>query len=232
MIHKISEYWNDFISLLYPDTCKACGNALLKTEHYLCTKCRLDIPTSDYWLHKDNPVNQIFWGRTPIEFASAFLLFSKGSRYRKLIHHLKYKGDKDAGIVLGELYGKTLANQSLYKSIDYIIPVPLHPKKLKKRGYNQSDCIAKGLSKGIGAPYRTDILIRTVNTQTQTKKTKEERWNNVSGVFAVNNPEQLEGKHVLIVDDVITTGATIEHCALTMINASRCIVSVACLARA
>ncbi len=231
-MNVIREYWGDFISLLYPYTCSTCGKSLLKSEEWLCTKCLLDIPVSEYWLNKDNPVNHLFWGRTPIEFASAYLIFSKGSAYRKLIHNLKYKGDKKSGIQLGKLFGKAIVKQSEYPQIDCIIPVPLHPKKFKKRGYNQSVCIAKGLSETLEVPYISNVLIRTVNTQTQTRKSKEERWRNVSGTFAVLNPKSIENKHILLVDDVITTGATIENCAITLLKAASCKISIACLARA
>lgn len=226
------EYWLDFIELLYPRTCKACENALSGSEYWICTNCMVDMPKSDYWLDSKNIVNQLFWGKTKIEFASAFLLFSKGSRYRKLIHSLKYKNDQVSGIQLGELYGKAITESSEYPKIDYIIPVPLHPKKQKKRGYNQSECIAKGLSTTTTIPYLNQVLIRTVNTETQTKKHKDERWQNVSGVFDVQNLEIIQGKSILLVDDVITTGATIEHCALVLKEKANCKVSIACLARA
>ena len=228
----LKEYWLDFIELLYPRTCKACKIALSKNEHWICTHCIIDMPQSDYWLNSENIVNQIFWGKTKIEFASAFLLFSKGSRYRKLIHSLKYKNDQESGVQLGQLYGKAISKGSEYPKIDFIIPVPLHPKKQKKRGYNQSDCIAEGLSETTKIPYLSNVLIRTVNTETQTKKHKDERWQNVSGVFDVQNTELIEGKSVLLVDDVITTGATIEHCAKVLIDKANCKVSIGCLARA
>jgi len=228
----IQEYWLDFLSLFYPQTCKACNTVLGKNEEWICTSCHIDMPKSDYWIDKKNIVNQLFWGKTKIEFASAFLLFSKGSRYRKLIHSLKYKNDKESGIQLGKLYGYEISKHSEYPKIDYIIPVPLHPKKQKKRGYNQSDCIAQGLSESLNIPFLSDILVRTVNTETQTKKHKDERWNNVSGVFDVQNIDQIKGKSLLLVDDVITTGATIEHSAITLIDKANCKVSIACLARA
>ena len=231
-LDSIKEIWLDFISLFYPINCKACNNTLISGENWICTTCLLDIPKSDYWLDINNPVNQLFWGKTKIEFASAFLLFSKGSRYRKLIHSLKYLDDQESGIKLGSLYGKEIFKASEYKNFDFIIPVPLHPKKQRKRGYNQSECIAKGLSESLGIETLNKVLIRTVNTATQTNKHKDERWNNVSGVFDIQNPEILQGKHVLLVDDVITTGATIEHCAMTLINNADCKVSIGCIARA
>jgi len=228
----IKEYWNDFIFLFYPEVCRACNRPLSKNEKWICTSCLLDMPKSDYWNNLKNPVNQMFWGKTKIEFASAFLLFSKDSSYRKLIHSLKYKDDKESGINLGELYGKEIHLNSKYPTIDYIIPVPLHPKKQKKRGYNQSECISKGLSKALNIEYLTDSLVRIVNTSTQTKKHKDERWENVAGVFDVVNTNKIQGKHILLVDDVITTGATVEHCAMILIEKANCKVSIACLARA
>lgn len=228
----LSEYFSDFISLFYPKTCSACGDVISKGENWLCTPCILDMPKSDYWLDLNNPVNQLFWGKTKIEFASAFLLFTKGSKYRNLIHRLKYQGDQESGIKLGAFYGTSISKDSKYKTIDCIIPVPLHPKKEKKRGYNQSECIAKGLSDSLNINYSTNILIRTKDTETQTKKCKEERWDNVSGVFDVKQIEKIRNKHVLLVDDVITTGATIEHCAITLIEKAQCKVSIACLAQA
>lgn len=231
-MNVVKEYFWDFIGLFYPTTCRACNSVLNKGEIWICSSCMLDMPKSDYWNDKNNPVNQLFWGKTPIQFASAFLLFSKGSRYRKLIHSLKYKNDQESGIRLGALYGKEIAKQSEYPKIDYIIPVPLHPKKQKKRGYNQSDCIAEGLSESMKVDYLDNVLVRTKNTQTQTKKHKDERWENVKGVFDVQNIDLVRGKHILLVDDVITTGATIEHCALTLIEKANCKVSIGCLARA
>ncbi len=228
----LKEYWTDFILLFYPNACRACGRVLTKGEQWICSDCMLDMPKSDFWKDLNNPVNQLFWGKTRIEFASAFLLFSKGSRYRKLIHSLKYKDDQESGVQLGFLYGQEIIKGSKYPKIDFIIPVPLHPKKQKKRGYNQSDCIADGLAKAMGIEYLDNVLYRTVNTQTQTKKHKDERWENVKGVFDVKNAELVNGKHILLVDDVITTGATIEHCALTLIEKANCKVSIGCLARA
>lgn len=224
--------WLDFISLFYPINCTACNKTLISGEDWICTSCILDIPKSDYWLDRNNPVNQMFWGKTKIEFASAFLLFSKGSRYRKLIHSLKYEDDQKSGINLGYLYGKEIIKSSKYEKIDFIIPVPLHTKKQKKRGYNQSECIANGLTEAMGIETLNSVLVRTVNTATQTQKDKDERWDNVSGVFDVQNPEIIEGKHILLVDDVITTGATIEHSAMTLIQKTNCKVSIACIARA
>jgi ComF family protein len=228
----ITQYLKDFIDLLYPRTCPTCGQLLSQNEDWLCTACLIDMPESDYWNVATNPVNQIFWGRTKIVFASAYLMFTKGSRYRKLIHNLKYKSDQTSGLKLGEYYGRAIVKASHYPPVDYIIPVPLHPKKQKKRGYNQSACIAKGLSESLYVPVLEDVLLRKVHTKTQTKMNKDERWENVSGAFVIDNTIQIENKHILLVDDVITTGATIEHCATTILSSCNCRVSIACIARA
>lgn len=228
----IQEYWYDFVNLFYPNRCKACGDDLRKGEEQLCVACKMDLPLSDYWKQKNNPIEELFWGRVKLEFASSLMIFRKASPYRHLIHLLKYQDDKEIGIYLGKIFGEKIKNESLYSPIDYIIPVPLHPKKKKKRGYNQSDCIAKGLSESLQVPYRTDLVKRTVNTSTQTKKNKEERWSNVSGIFELVNKELLKDKHVLLVDDVITTGATIESCAHTLQKCAKVKISIASLARA
>lgn len=225
-------YFKDFVDLLFPRTCPTCGAVLNRSESWLCATCIIDMPESDFWKMATNPVNQLFWGRTKIVFASAYLLFSKGSRYRQLIHRLKYKSDQESGIQLGQYFGNAIQKESHYPRIDYIIPVPLHPKKQKIRGYNQSDCIAQGLSNALRVPVLNDVLIRQVHTKTQTKMNKDERWQNVSGAFAVQNSISIQDKHILLVDDVITTGATIEHCANTLLDQSKCSVSIACLARA
>jgi ComF family protein len=229
---KLKVLQRDFVDLFYPRPCPSCGVPLGSNEAWLCTTCMLDMPESDYWKQQDNPVNQLFWGRVDVEFASAYLLFSKGSKYRELIHQLKYKGKTENGENLGALYGQLIAMNSKYPKIDCILPVPLHPKKQRKRGYNQSECIAKGLSKSLSVPYYNDVLLRVVHTTTQTKKSKDERWENVKNAFDINNTSKIEGKHVLLVDDVITTGATIEHCATTIKETVNCRLSIACLARA
>lgn len=226
------DYFHDFLDLLFPRTCPTCGIVLNRNDNWLCSSCIIDMPESDYWKIATNPVNQIFWGRVPIVFASAYLLFSKGSKYRQLIHRLKYKGDQESGIQLGKYFGNHIKRESLYPKIDYIIPVPLHSKKEKKRGYNQSACIAEGLSSTLNVPVLEQILYRKLNTRTQTKMNREERWHNVSEAFAVNHPEILSGKHILIVDDVITTGVTIEHCAKILNRSIDCKISIACIARA
>jgi ComF family protein len=164
-------------------------------------------------LEKDNPISQTFWGRTQINTAAAYYFFSKAGKVQHLVHQLKYKGKKEVGIYIGELYGKELMNTESFGKTDVIIPVPLHPKKEKKRGFNQSEVFAIGLSSSMKLPIDTTSLIRTFASETQTKKTRFKRWENVKEIFSLQDAEKLKNKHILLVDDVITTGATIEACA-------------------
>jgi len=175
-------------------------------------------------------MEQVFWGKVRLEHACAFFFFSKGSRFRKLLHKLKYYGKKEIGIVLGRRFGMELRESPFYQTVDTVIPIPLHPKKLRKRGYNQSEQIAIGLATTTAWELDTKSVVRKQHTETQTRKNRMERWENVSEVFVVRYPELIKGKHVLLVDDVITTGATIEACAARLLEVEGCRVSVATLA--
>lgn len=209
--------WIDaLIGLFYPSVCAACGNTLFKWERVVCTRCQSFLPKTGYEQHEDNPLARIFYGKVRLRAVTACFFFSKSGKVQHLIHELKYKGNADAGIFLGHELGKSIKGAPLFQSIDYLIPVPLHPKREKERGYNQSLVIARGVSEVTGIPLGEKYLVRSVNTATQTHKSKEERWKNVKDIFEVRHPEQLEGKYVLLIDDVLTTGATLEACALKL----------------
>lgn len=220
--------FNDFFNLIFPKLCCACNNALLKNEDIICVSCTVNLPKTNFHLDKENPVNKVFWGRVQIEMATSFYLFSKKSKVQKLLHHLKYKGGKEVGSVVGKLFGYDLKESEYFKGIDFIVPVPLHKNKLKKRGYNQSEWIAKGISEAMDIPVNVDTLFRKEDSQTQTKKGRYKRWENVSEIFGILNNE-LTNKNVLLVDDVVTTGATIEACAQVLIK-NNCKVYVATIA--
>ena len=224
------DLWDDVVSLLFPRLCYACGNHLLRNEKLICTECYILIPRTNYHLQDDNPVARLFWGRCRIERASAFSFYNKDSRIRKLIHNLKYKGIKEIGHELGMIYGRSLAGTDFLKEIDIIIPVPLHPSKKRIRGFNQTDTIAEGLSEATGLPVGIGILERTSKSDTQTRRSRYDRWVNVEGIFSVAGLERLEGRHVLLVDDVITTGSTLESCAVELLKVDEVRVSVAALA--
>lgn len=202
----------DFLALIYPRNCVACGNSLFKHEEQLCNYCYAHLPKSNFHKHEKNPVATLFYGRTPLLLASSFYLFQKKGGIQKVLHAIKYKHNKDLAVLVGKWYSEDLKTNDIISKADFIIPVPLHSKKFKIRGYNQSEEFARGLSEGLKIPLNTTVLKRKEFTETQTKKSKYERWENVEDVFALIIPETFKNKHVVLVDDVITTGATIEAC--------------------
>lgn len=232
IIPAISALGSDFINLFFPNTCAACSEKLLFNEKAICTKCLYDLPKTNFHKEPENPVSRLFWGKIYIENATAYYYFHKGSKFQDLIHKLKYNNRQDIGFLLGLLLGNDLAESEHYKHIDFIVPVPLHPKREKKRGYNQSDCIVNGIAEGMKKTADFKTLVRTVETSTQTKKNKEERWQNVKNIFSVKSADKFKNKHILLVDDVITTGSTIEACAKAVLEIENTKVSVACLAAA
>lgn len=199
----------DFFHLFYPRICSACNSMLYKHEEVICTKCLYELPKTNFNLSDKNIVAQIFWGRFPFESAGAYYFFRKGSKVQHLLHQLKYKNSPEIGVRIGQLYGMDLYNSGCTIP-DLIIPIPLHPKKEIIRGYNQSERFAEGLSQSLNIPVDTTNFIRNTFTETQTKKSRFDRWNNVKDIFICVNPELFRDKHILLVDDVITTGSTIE----------------------
>ncbi len=226
----VKEFFKDFFHLLYPSYCSGCGTPLVHEEQCLCMHCLQNLPLTHFHLQKNNMVEMALMGRIPYERATAFCYFQKGSIIQHAIHQLKYKGNKEVGILLGSLMGKELMENPCFATADVIVPIPIHPKKQAKRGYNQSEQIGIGLQQSMHIPMNTTSLIRTVNTKTQTKKSRYSRWENVSDIFGVIHPEDLENKHILLVDDVITTGATLEAAATQLLSIHHTKVSIACLA--
>lgn len=222
----------DFFNLLYPNLCIVCGNNLLKNEQHLCLSCLHNIAKTNFHLHVDNPIEKRFWGKVPIYRATAFFFFQKGSPFQKLLHSLKYKGNKDIGKLLGKYAAVDLLDSDDFSSVDVIIPVPLHPNKYKLRGYNQSEWIGKGLSEILEKPQDITTLIRVFENTTQTKKSVFERYENTEGIFELSESTTLVGKHVLLVDDVLTTGSTLEACIRALIEIEGIKVSVFALAMA
>lgn len=220
----------DFIALLYPELCIACENVLLQKEHLICLHCHLELPFTKFENFVDNPVEKLFWNKVKIREATAGFFFQKKSRIQKLIHSFKYHGNIDCAVFMGEKLGKQLTESNRFNDIDLIIPVPLHPRKLKQRGYNQSEKLAIGVSNILEIPIITNSLIRNTDNTTQTKKAIFNRWNNVKSVFTLIHPELLENKNVLLIDDVITSGATIEACAQQVLTAKGVSISIATLA--
>jgi ComF family protein len=204
----------------------------VRGEYLICTECYVVIPRTDFHAVKNNPVAQAFWGRCNVESAAAFSYFNKGSRIRKLVHCLKYDGVKEIGHELGKIYGLSLKSSGFLDGVDFIVPVPLHKSKKRTRGFNQSEAISAGISEAAKLPVIADAIERRVATSTQTKRSRTERWNNVEGVFVMKNHGLFAGKHILLVDDVITTGATMESCVNEILKAAGSKVSLAALAYA
>lgn len=229
MIQSLLE---DFLNLIYPRTCMACGNTLFRHEEIICSHCLIHLPKTFY--HKDpkNPLLSLFWGKIPIEMVSAFYFYNKGNKVQNLIHQLKYKKQPEVGIYLGKRYGVFLKKSEFFENISLIIPVPLHHTKQKIRGYNQAEMIAKGLSISMDVPYDCTSFIRSSATETQTKKTKLERWENVKNKFKVEDSDIIKNQHILLVDDVITTGSTLEACAQVLLEVEGVKVSMASIAAA
>lgn len=232
MLPTVKKYAEDFLSLFFPDLCCACGDHLVSHEYQLCTACLYDLPYTHFHLQPDNPVARQFWGRIPVKAAFAYLYFHKQGKVQNLIHHLKYKNRPRLGNLLGEMYGRELRKHGLVSSIDYIIPVPLHTSRLKSRGYNQSYCIAEGLACILGIPLGDKYLNRSKPTGTQTHKGRFERFENMVEVFRLQNADELVDKHILLVDDVITTGATLEACALSLLEVQGLQISILAIAYA
>jgi ComF family protein len=208
----------DFIALFYPKCCPACGQTLLSGEKCICIFCQFHLPRTNFHLNPDNRFSQIFWGRIGIVTGTALFYYQKGCKVQNLIHEFKYKGKTDIGLFMGEQLGRTIQNSIHYKGLDMIIPVPLHKSRLKVRGFNQSEIFGKGISNILKIPLCIDALLRVNATTTQTRKSRFLRWQNVETVFRVSRPEILENKNILLIDDVLTTGATLEAAARELLS--------------
>ena len=210
--------FEDFLCLFFPHLCLACEyNSPLYGEH-ICTSCRATLPEADFHFRKENPFTEKFWGRVPLQAGAPIYLFTKESRVQNLIHHLKYKGKSEIGTILGRKMGTMLRQSPLFADVDVIVPVPLHVRKLRIRGYNQSEVFGNGISETFGRPCIGNAMSRVIHSESQTKQSRESRLHNVGEVFEVAKPKQLKGKHILLVDDVLTTGATLETCASRLLE--------------
>ena len=224
-----SEVINGFAGLFWPNVCACCSAGLVRGEQYLCTHCIYKLPATNFHKNDENPVAQIFWGRVKIENATAAYFFRKSNRVQYLVHQVKYRGQKEMGTVLGREMGKSLRD-SCFADIDLIAPVPLHLKKFRKRGYNQSEWIAKGIAEILEKPLDTNTLVRRFFSDSQTLKKRFDRWENINSGFGLTNSDSFCGKHILLIDDVVTTGATLEACAHAVLSAKQTKVSMAALA--
>ena len=210
------KWFSDLIDLIFPRHCCVCGETLSRQEHDICLNCLYTLPKIE--AHHKLEIEQIFWGKIGIEHATSFIYYRKGSPYNALMHKLKYKDTPEVGTRLAEMAAKELLESGFFNGITRIVPLPLSRKKQRQRGYNQSEYIAMGLSKVTGIPVDTTLVKRDIANETQTHKHREERWKNVENIFSVTDATALSGKHILLVDDVITTGATLTSCGRAILH--------------
>ncbi len=222
--------WNDFFDLVFPDSCISCEDALLKGEKNICVYCMSKLPKTKFHLQQDNALCRKLWGRVPLTYGLAYLNFNKGGSVQNILHHIKYKDAREAAVMLGNWYGHDLYKADFGNKFDLIVPVPLHKKKLRKRGYNQSSCFAMGLSEGMAIAYAENILERVKEQSSQTTKGRLDRWTNVKEIYQTKEGADITGKRILLADDIATTGATIEVCAQELLKAGAAEVSVAVIA--
>lgn len=229
---RLKSWFHAFLHLFYPRLCPACNANLPPGQNFLCIPCQLQLPETEQYLLQENAFTQLFWGRVKVEAAAAQYYFSKSGRVQRLIHQLKYQHKPEIGYQLGLVFGQQLKEQAFFQNIDAIVPVPLHPKKQHSRGYNQAEEFGKGLAESMNLPLYPDLLYRKKFTNTQTKKSRLERLQNVLDAFALKSPQGVIHKHFLLVDDVLTTGATLEACALQLLKVEDSKVSMATIAMA
>ena len=223
---------SDLKELLFPRYCKVCGQRLMQSEQHLCLGCLLELPRTHYEREPNNRLMQHFMEWPEVVRATAYFHYYKEGKYSNLIHHLKYYDHPEVGTYLGRLAANELKQSEFFDGIDLIIPVPLSKKKYRKRGYNQCDYIARGISDVTGIPMRTDCIERIIDTDTQTHKDRMQRWMNTEGIFHAVKPEELKGRHLLLVDDVSTTGATLHACISALLTIPNVRISVFALTTA
>jgi ComF family protein len=225
-------YVADFVSLLFPELCQACSANLVGGEKLICTDCRYNLPFTNFHLKPDNLVAQQFWGKINIEAGYAMCYFTKGGKMQHLMHQFKYRGVKKIGNLLGNIAGGQLAQNPVFKTVDAIIPVPLHKSRLRKRGYNQAACFAEGVAEKLNVSVIENNLVRELATETQTHRSRFSRFENMQEVFTIKNPEALKNQHMLLVDDVTTTGSTLEACGSELLKIEGLKLSIATIAYA
>lgn len=227
MIH-LKEIKDSFLHLLFPHVCVGCGTDILSEESMLCLRCMNELPETNFEIHLGNPIEKIFWGRSQLQAATGQYYFTKESLMQHLMHQFKYKGNKELGLQLGRIMGLQLKRSNRFE-VDALIPLPLFPAKEKRRGFNQATVLCKGISDMMNIPVLDNVIIRPQHTETQTRKGRLERWKNIEGKFVMINEKAISNKHVLLVDDVITTGATLEACGNELLKAANTRLSIVAL---
>lgn len=227
---NLLKYYNDFVRLIYPRTCAGCGSDRLGAEHLLCWHCISQLPGTGFENKRGNLVEELFAGRLPLEMASSLLFFSKNSLVQHIVHRIKYRGITALGIDMGTLMGEAIFAAHSRYAFDLIVPLPLNDAKERKRGFNQASLLARGMADRLNIPVNEISVVRTHFTETQTRKSRAARWENVGEVFKLVDRVAVTGKHVLLVDDVVTTGATLDACGQALLAAPGLKLSIATLA--
>ncbi|MFC0774548.1 ComF family protein [Terrimonas alba] len=225
---SLKEIRDSVVHLLFPHICSGCGNDILDPSSALCLRCMDAMPETNFELHANNPVEKKLWGRIKLESATAQYYFTGESLMKRLMHQFKYKGNKELGLQLGKMMGESISRSRRF-DVDALIPLPLFAAKEKKRGYNQATVLCEGIAESLQVPVLKDSIIRSQHTDTQTQKRRIERWQNMEGKFILVKPETIRDKHLLLVDDVITTGATLEACGAELLTAENVRLSIATL---
>jgi len=218
------------VNLCFPKICYACLNMLSDNEDTICINCRNDLPVTNFHFENNDAIKNVLYGRARIEHGTALFRFEKKGLVQQLIHGLKYKGFENIGFVLGNWLGGELKTIEAYHNIDIIIPVPLHKNKLKKRGYNQVTKFGQQMALALNVDYKDDVLLKSTHIKSQVNKRRLARWNNNMELFTLAEVKSIENKHILLVDDVITTGATLEACINTLNQAKNIKISIATMA--
>ncbi len=226
MLSLSKKYFSNFLHLFYPHNCEGCGTDILYDSQFLCAKCMHRLPETGFFSIAANPIEKLFYGRTNITNAGAAFYFTKDSLLQHLLIELKYRGNKEAGYFLGRMMGHTLKNSERFNDVDALVPLPLNEKKEWLRGYNQAMIICEGISEVFNRPILTNAVARIRFTETQTKQNRVSRWQNMEHVFRVSDPAELKNRHILLVDDVITTGATLEACGSSILEVAGVRVSI------
>ena len=220
---------NSLLHLAFPQVCAGCGSDLVGENNKLCLQCYEDLPKTSFHLHDNNPIEKLFWGRLPVTHATAQYYFTKQSLVQRLMHRFKYKGDKELRLFLGRLIGYQLGETNRFKDVEVLVPLPLFASKERMRGYNQAALLCEGIAEIIQKPVLKNAVVRTMHTDSQTKKSRVERWQNMDGRFQLVDETSLKAKHILLVDDVITTGATLEACGQEILKCENVKLSITTL---
>jgi ComF family protein len=229
-LNPLKKYWTALLDVFYPENCQACTMQLVGNEQVICTKCQISLPRTNSHRVEVPSLALKFAGKVPVQSVFSFLKFEKGGKVQHLLHALKYKNKPEVGTVLGKIYGQELQQSNL--NFDLVVGVPLHARKQAQRGYNQADALAKGLAEGLGIGCSNEVVIRQKFTETQTGKNRVERHENVAQIFRITQPQLIQNKHVVVIDDVVTTGATIESLLIELLDNGAKAVSVVTLAAA